>query len=242
MQTQENSSIRITVITVAFNALALLKKTMASVEQQDYADIEYIVVDGGSTDGTPQMLAECNGRLTRWVSEPDGGIYDAMNKGVGMATGRYCIFMNAGDTFAAPDVVSKVVSMMSPNDDVVYGDIMKKGVRVVAREPRNCHKMYYCHQSAFVSTQCLRQFPFDVTHRMSADFKQSKQLFLANKTFHHINLVVADYDVTGVSNTSRSKGLWDNIRVIHEVDNLSTQCRLLPRLFFTYLLCRLRGK
>lgn len=233
---------RISVITVTYNALEALRRTMASVDGQDYADIEIIVVDGASSDGTADYLNTLTTRHPmQWVSEPDRGIYDAMNKGVGMATGHYCIFMNAADTFADSHTVTRVIGQ-GMDTDVVYGDIMKDGQLVTARQPRNCHKMYYCHQSAFYSRQALQAFPFDITHRMSADFKQAKQLFLAGRTFSHIAVPVAIFDTNGVSNTRRSKGLWDNIRVIAEVDSLKDKMRFLPRIFFTYLLCKLRGK
>lgn len=229
-------------VTVTYNALAALKETMASVDAQDYDNMEYIVVDGASEDGTADYLASYTGRLTTWVSEPDRGIYDAMNKGVGKATGVYCIFMNAGDTFADAHVLSTVAEHLTSGEDVIYGDILKQGERVVAREPRNCHKMFYCHQAAFVSVDCLRQIPFDISHKMSADFKQVKLMQSAGKSFVHIDVVVADFDVTGVSNTRRSRGLWDNISVIWEVDGFMDCCRLLPRLFFTWLWCVVRGK
>ncbi|MCF0160182.1 MAG: glycosyltransferase, partial [Bacteroidaceae bacterium] len=173
--------------------------------------------------------------------EKDNGLYDAMNKGVRLATGDYCIFMNAGDAFVNPQVVSDVVKL-TDNADVVYGDIVKNGQIIAAKGPRNCHKMFYCHQAAFVKTDCLKEFPFDTSHKMSADFKQAKQLILAGKRFKHMDLVVADYDTSGISNTQRSKGLEDNIKVIWEVDTWAEQCRLLPRLLFTYLLCKLRGR
>lgn len=235
-------NITITVVTVAYNALDALRRTMASVEAQNYTDIDYIVVDGASTDSTPDFLKTCHSESLRWVSEPDGGIYDAMNKGIAMAKGDYCIFMNAGDVFVGPSVVPSVVAQMTGEEDVVYGDIMKNSQRIVAREPRNCHRMYYCHQSAFVRTDCLRAFPFDVKHHMSADFKQAKQLFLAGKRFRHVDLLVADFDTTGVSNTRRSDGLWDNITVIWEVDGIADKAKLLPRILFSYIMCKLRGK
>ena len=232
---------KITVVTVAYNAIEDLKRTMQSVDAQDYPNIEYIIVDGGSTDGTPQYLASYSGKLTRWVSERDRGIYDAMNKAVAMATGDYCIFMNAGDTFADSHVVTAAVEQMG-DADVAYGDILKRGEVVKAKEPCNCHKMYYCHQAAFVKTECLRQFPFDISHKMSADFKQAKQMTLAGKSFRHMPLVVAEFDTHGISNTRRSKGLMDNIKVINEVDGFAYKCRLLPRLLFTYFWCKVRGK
>ena len=231
----------ITVITVVFNSKQALAKTMQSVSIQDYENLEYIVVDGVSTGGTVDVIKENQSNITRWVSEKDKGIYDAMNKGVGLATGDYCIFMNAGDEFVDEKVVWNVVKSMG-DADVVYGDILKNGRIIKAKEPRNCHKMFYCHQAAFVKTDCLKEFPFDISHKMSADFKQAKQMITAGKRFKHIDLVVADFDTTGISNTRRSKGLADNIKVICEVDTLAEKCRLLPRICFTYLLCKLRGK
>lgn len=234
--------IRITVVTVAFNAREALETTIRSVEGQDYANLEYIVIDGGSADGSLEVIERHAADITRWVSEPDRGIYDAMNKGVAMATGDYCIFMNAGDTFVAPDTVSTVVSGMERGDDVVYGDIVKNGVLKTSLAPRNCHKMFYCHQSAFTSTACLLAFPFDTAHRYSADFKQAKQLILAGKRFRHLPVAVAHFDTHGVSNTQRSKGLWDNVKVVCETDRFADRCRFLPHLLLPWLVCKVRGK
>ncbi len=237
----DTHNIKVTVITVAYNAKDALIKTMKSVDEQDYPNIEYIIVDGASSDGTASLLQSYTSKLDRWVSEPDKGIYDAMNKGVAMATGDYCIFMNAGDCFADKSTVRRAVEGCG-NADVVYGDIIKDGQLKRALSPRNCHKMYYCHQAVFTRTDSLRDFPFDISHRFSADFKQAKQLYLAGKTFRQLNTAIAIFDTSGISNTQRSKGLLDNIRVICEVDSLIDKTRLLPRLIFTYFLCRLRGK
>ena len=98
----------ISVITVCYQAAESLQKTILSVRQQYYQPLEFIVVDGGSTDGTRDIIARHQDIITRWVSEPDGGIYDAMNKGVSMATGEWVIFMNAGDTFAANNVLLRI--------------------------------------------------------------------------------------------------------------------------------------
>lgn len=234
--------IRITVVTVAFNAREALETTIRNVAGQDYANLEYIVIDGGSADGSLEVIERHAADITRWVSEPDRGIYDAMNKGVAMATGDYCIFMNAGDTFVAPDTVNTVVAGMERGDDVVYGDIVKNGVLKTSLAPRNCHKMFYCHQSAFTSTACLLAFPFDTAHRYSADFKQAKQLILAGKRFRHLPVAVAHFDTHGVSNTQRSKGLWDNVKVVRETDSFVDKCRFLPHLLWPWLMCKLRGK
>ena len=235
------NQIPVTIITVCRNHAQLLERTIQSVESQTWQDKEYLVIDGASTDETMEVIQRHQASITRWVSEPDQGIYDAMNKGVRMAQGEWVIFMNAGDTFASDDTLQGVFG--SPQDaDVIYGDVIKEGHVKKAEAPHNAHRMFFCHQSAFVRTSCLRAFPFDTTHRMSADFKQIKQLYLSGKTFKQLDFPVANFDTQGVSNTSRSMGLYDNIRVIRETDCLVDQIRLLPRLYFTYLLCKMRGK
>ena len=189
----------VTIITVCRNHAQELERTIRSVESQTWQEREYLVIDGASTDDTLDVIKAHEASITRWVSEPDQGIYDAMNKGVRMARGEWVIFMNAGDTFASDDTLQRVFG--SPqNADVIYGDVIKGELVKKAEAPRNAHRMFYCHQSAFVRTRCLREFPFDIRHRMSADFKQVKQLYLSGKTFLQLDFPVANFDTQGVSN------------------------------------------
>lgn len=231
----------VTIITVCRNHAQELERTIRSVESQTWQEKEYLVIDGASTDDSLDVIKAHEASITRWVSEPDQGIYDAMNKGVKMAQGEWVIFMNAGDTFAGDDTLQRVFG--NPlGADVIYGDVIKGELVKKAEAPRNAHRMFYCHQSAFVRTSCLREFPFDIRHRMSADFKQVKQLFLSGKRFRQLDFPVANFDTQGVSNRNRSAGLYDNIQVIRETDRLWEQVRLLPRLWITYLICKIRGK
>ena len=231
----------VTIITVCRNHAQELERTIRSVESQTWQEKEYLVIDGASTDDSLDVIKAHEASITRWVSEPDQGIYDAMNKGVRMAQGEWVIFMNAGDTFAGDDTLQRVFG--SPqNADVIYGDVIKGELVKKAEAPRNAHRMFYCHQSAFVRTSCLREYPFDIRHKMSADFKQVKQLYLNGKRFRQLDFPVANFDTQGVSNRNRSAGLYDNIQVIRETDRLWEQVRLLPRLWITYLICRIRGK
>lgn len=110
---------KVTVITVCRNCASTIEATVRSILAQDYPDLEYIVVDGASTDGTLEILRKHLDRVSRLVSEPDRGVYDAMNKGLGLATGERLLFMNAGDVFAAGDVLRKASAI---DADVVYGD------------------------------------------------------------------------------------------------------------------------
>lgn len=231
----------VTIITVCRNHAKELEKTIQSVENQTWQKKEYIVIDGASTDETLEVIQQHGDSITQWISEPDQGIYDAMNKGIRLAQGQWVIFMNAGDTFASTDTLQRVFQE-SQEADVIYGDVIKWEHVKKAEPPHNAHRMFFCHQSAFVKTSCLREFPFDTRHRMSADFKQIKQLYLSGKSFRQLDFPVAVFDTQGVSNTSRSAGLYDNIRVIRETDCFWEQVRLLPRLYFTYLFCKIRGK
>ena len=100
--------IKISVITVAYNASRYIETTILSVINQTYSNIEYIIIDGGSTDGTVDIIKKYSNKISYWISEPDKGIYDAMNKGINKATGEWINFMNAGDTFHNPDTLSAV--------------------------------------------------------------------------------------------------------------------------------------
>lgn len=239
---------KVTVVTVCYNAKELLENTIRSVSDQNYEDFEYIVVDGGSTDGTVDILNEYENVIDRWVSEKDRGIYDAMNKAVLMAGGEWVIFMNAGDTFYSPDTLEKVFGKRAVPDtvDIIYGDVAKPaqcGMTVKKAEPvHNGHRMFFCHQSCFARRKALLDHPFDLTHPMSADFKFVKTMVKNKAGFMKLEFPVAYFDTGGVSNRRRSAGLADNIRVVMELDSPFDQIRLLPRLWFSYALCRLRGK
>ncbi len=234
---------KISVITVCRNALPALQRTVTSVREQIFSGYEYIIVDGDSTDGTFEWLQMQDG--ISWISEPDLGIYDAMNKGVQMAKGEWIVFLNAGDTFYASDVLAIVVPYLRDGYGLVYGDISKeyRGRESVklAEEPHNAHRMLCCHQALFTRTELLRATPFDISHPFSADFKFVKQMYLRRIAMKHIPIVVSWFDTHGVSSLKRNEGLEDNIRVIREVDTRhQDRFIFIFRLRFTILWNRLR--
>lgn len=235
----------VTLVTVTYNAGALLARTLESLRHQQYAPKEIIVVDGRSTDNTVSIIHRYADCIDRWVSEPDGGIYDAMNKGVAMATGEWIVFMNAGDIFAADDVLSRVFSGEWPTDtaDIIYGDVMKDGqVKTAPDSYRLYHRMLFCHQSAIVRRNQLTDTPFDIHHRLSADLKFFITRYRKHARFLHVALPVADFDTSGVSNSHRSAGLRDNISVMAEVMPWRLRLQSILRLLVPYLVCRMRGK
>lgn len=238
---------KISVVTVCYNSFDMLKETMQNVDKQTYDNFEYIVVDGNSSDGTVDYLKNYNGKLTKYISEPDKGIYDAMNKGVKISSGDYVIFLNAGDIFAEDNTLYKIFHNKDYDSDIIYGDVIRKmrdGRLILKKAPKpyNSHKMYFCHQSSFAKRDCLIDYPFDLKYKLSADFNFCKILTLLNKKFTQLDLPIAIYDMTGVSNTKRSSGLKENIEIVKEHDNFFNKIRLLPRLYYVYWYTKIRGK
>lgn len=125
MNNQENISVpKISIITVSYNAITEIEKTILSVINQTYTNIEYIIIDGGSTDGTVNIIKQYNDKISIWKSEPDHGVYDAMNKGIKLATGEWILFMNSGDTFHDNMVVADIFQNTKYADKVgvIWGD------------------------------------------------------------------------------------------------------------------------
>jgi glycosyltransferase involved in cell wall biosynthesis len=176
----------VTIVTVTFNAARTLQAAIDSVLMQDYPAIEYILVDGGSTDGTLEVITRNAARIARWTSEPDGGIYEAMNKGVAQATGEWLLFMNADDALYDARAVS---SVFAGADDgwkeklVVYGDTVLRfdrgGDRLRRSKPLRTlrFKMPFAHQGVFVRTDLLRRRPFDTRYRLAADFDFFRDIY-----------------------------------------------------------------
>ncbi|GHV66537.1 hypothetical protein FACS1894199_10170 [Bacteroidia bacterium] len=230
---------QITVVTVTFNAAAVLEKTMLSVINQTYAPVEYIVIDGCSTDGSVEIIKKYEDRLSYWISEPDRGMYDAMNKGIDKASGEWICFLNSGDTFVDNQSVEKIASELQSSDiqslDIIYGNILIENAdgsyrEKIAKEPCNIHRMYFCHQAAFTKTSLLKIYNFDETYKLSADLKFFKQCYYARKHFLHASFPVSVYDMNGLSNINRQAGLLDNIKVIKAIDKGWSKYRFIFKL------------
>lgn len=226
-----------TIVTVSYNCCSLIEKTIKSVLQQDYHDTEYIIIDGESTDGTVEIIKKYAQHLAFWCSEPDGGIYQGMNKGISHAKGEWILFLNAGDVFAETNVLTKVLPFTKNKEqDILYGDIftLRGNERVIkkALEPCNKQRMFFCHQEVFVRTELMKQYPYDTRFKMSADFYFFKFCYLTKKKFQHIPIVISVYDRTGISNTHRIAGLKENIQVIRELDKGWDKIKFLIKLHF----------
>ena len=193
---------KLSIITINYNNIEGLKETVYSVlEQNAFNDFEYIIIDGGSSDGSKEFIEKCD-RIDYWVSEADSGVYNAMNKGIKVATGEYCIFMNSGDVFYDKDVL-KNVFRYNLSEDFVVGNHFSKGKINKAPENITAFDIFYnalCHQSVFIKTKILKDDPYDETLSLVADWKHMFEwLALKNATYKHIDIVICKYDNTGMS-------------------------------------------
>jgi glycosyltransferase involved in cell wall biosynthesis len=202
-------NIYITVITITYNVEDALEGTIKSIINQDYQNLEYIVIDGASSDNTINIIKKYEKYITKWISEPDNGIYDAMNKGIEMASGEYINFMHAGDTFASNDVISKVVQN-AENIDMVCGDIYnningeyKYQKAAGLSEIYNGFFTFCCHQALFAKTKFLKKYKFDTTYKMAADFDFILKCYHDKCTFKFLDIAIANFANNGASKKNR---------------------------------------
>jgi glycosyltransferase involved in cell wall biosynthesis len=204
---------RLSIITINYNNAPGLQKTMESVFAQSFTDYEYIIIDGGSTDGFKEIIEKHLDKLAYWVSEKDKGIYHAMNKGIEKAHGDYLLFLNSGDVFYDSILLKEMVPYLN-NDGIVYGDIM-------IREPhKSWVKKYNAplsftyftidtlpHQGAFIYRELFKTTGlYDETAGLCADWKFFLEAvcrygFNAN----YVNRVISIYDYSGVSSLEENR-------------------------------------
>ena len=200
---------KFSIITINYNNLEGLKRTYESVVSQTCQDFEWIIIDGGSTDGSKEFIEEHQAHFAYWCSEPDKGIYNAMNKGTQHVTGDYVIFMNSGDAFYDKEVL-RTINDMNPRCDILIGQV-RKGDEML-NEPKKIDLKSidygFCHQGIFVRAELLRKHPFNEDFKISSDwgFWQQTMIF-DRRTIKYVNLIITDFDVSGISSKPENEAL-----------------------------------
>jgi glycosyltransferase involved in cell wall biosynthesis len=207
---QEEKSL-ITVVTVVLNGFKTLEGTVLSIINQTYPNVEYIIIDGASTDGTLDIIKKYDDKIDYWISEPDKGIYDAMNKGIDLATGEWINFMNSGDWFTKNDAIEKIFANKFYDEiDVIYGDStvktkkgfmelkIRKGINALDDGP------IYRHNGSFVRTNIHRQYKFEINKEKTLDFALDfdciYKMYKDKRAFKYVDVNVVTYEKDGISN------------------------------------------
>lgn len=214
------------IITVTFNAEKLLERTISSVFQQSYPDIEYIIIDGVSQDGTLDIIKRHAGQLAYWVSEPDKGLYDAMNKGLQQASGDYLLFLNAGDTLQRPDTIVGIAEVAQKNQlpDILYGetDLVDREGRFIAHRRLKAPEqlnwksfrmgMLVCHQ-AFIVKRTLAPL-YDLKYHYSSDFDWCIRCMKMAGNIQNTHLCLVNYLNEGLTASNRKRSLKERYRIM----------------------------
>jgi len=229
----------ITYVTVTYNAANVLQRTLDSVLAQDYPDIVHLIIDGDSKDGTQEMVNDYiersnesgNGHRIQLMSEPDKGIYDAMNKGLRSLDGDYVCFLNAGDFLPASDTVSRIAAAVAESyPAVLYGDtdiVDGEGHFLRHRRlapPENLtwksfrHGMLVCHQAFYARTDFAIATPYDQQYRYSADVDWCIRIMKAadkeSVPLQNLHMVVANYTEEGQTTLHHRESLWERFHIM----------------------------
>ena len=222
----------ITVVTVVYNGEQYLDQTIRSVIEQDYDNVEYIIIDGGSTDGTLEIIQKYEEQIDYWICEPDSGIYDAMNKGVSLASGEYIAFLNADDYYFSQNTLNIIsINILRKNVDVIYGDMhilnendeRKERAHYVGIKygwfPYSMYwiwiRMVFGHPASFTARKRLIGLGgFSESFKIAADYDFFIRLFVKNGTFQYVPEVLAVFREGGVSTTNLKLLEQENLMVL----------------------------
>ncbi len=213
------------IITVTYNNLDGLKRTEKSISNQTNSDFEWIIIDGASTDGTQEYLPQTK---SNWISQPDQGIYSAMNKGINKTNGDYLIFMNAGDIFAKADTLKKIkaeITKLKSPPDFIYGDSLEeiKG-KPPAYKKSKPHKnilqgMFTHHQAMLYNRSALAKLRYDQSYNIAADYDLTLRfLTLKKRRALYCAFPICLFESGGVSQNNAFKGRIEQFIVRQNID------------------------
>lgn len=243
-----NIKYKISIVTVVYNDCVHIVQTMRSVLNQMFHDYEYIIIDGSSKDGTIDCIKELikGKHNVTFISEPDNGIYDAMNKAVMMAKGEWICFMNSGDTFYNNKVCERILPFLTDENDIVYGNtnaITEKGLMTDCAKDASylLQNMPFCHQSTFTKTSLLKEMKYDVSYRFVADYNFFYHCYISGRKFCKTNEIIATYNtVEGFSAQNKMKVFKEVLRVRKPTDSLINKLKLYIFYYRFYILERLK--
>lgn len=199
---------KLSVITINYNNSSGLNQTINSVLNQTFKDYEYIVIDGGSTDGSKELIKQFENKISYWVSEKDNGIYNAMNKGIKQATGEYCLFLNSGDKLVDNLVLEKVFEKKYTNG-IIYGNLItvdengnqkyRKSSEYIGKIKMLADTLW--HPVSFIKRELFLKYgDYDERFKMVADYEFFVRVIIAKKvSLKHISLDIAAFDTSGLS-------------------------------------------
>ncbi|MBO4266284.1 MAG: glycosyltransferase [Lachnospiraceae bacterium] len=230
---------KISVVTVCYNEKNTIRETVESVLAQKYDDYEYIIMDGASTDGTLDIIKEyADNPKMKYMSEPDTGLFNAMNKSLTLVSGQYVIFMNSGDLFLDENVLADVAPYL--REDIVYGDVLrrtKEGSYIQKYKGTHWERirmmlcgLAFCHQTQFTKTEVMKRYGFREDHKITADFDFVVRALSDKRSFKHVDRVICSFDHDGGISADKSNYL----QMVREDDSSIREC--FPLLYYVTII------
>ncbi|KVV13968.1 glycosyltransferase family 2 protein [Flavobacterium sp. TAB 87] len=214
----------VTIITVVYNDIKNIEKTIQAILNQNYQSIEYVIIDGGSSDGTIDIIKQYDKNISYWVSEKDAGIYNAMNKGVKHSNGEWLIFMNSGDLFYDNDVLKKIFYKANYSSvAILYGNTLAKNSKSVSKPPDAISKNFFylntiCHQSVFFNKNVFKSFGnYNLGYKIIADRELLYRVARSKGKFLHADHLVSIWDEEGFSKANIS--LFQREEILFQKEN-----------------------
>lgn len=261
------------IVTVVYNDVLHIKETMGSVVNQNYKEVEYILIDGGSTDGTKEAILEhislCseitleeaeNDRCYleaihkeyptftfKFLSEKDKGIYDAMNKGISLATKEWINFLNCGDKFYNSNVLEEISKIDIDKYDVLYGDLnvcyIDQKIEIIKKTSRNLSKLYalfsnFGHPNCFVKTQLHKKNYFNIYYKLAADYDLVYRLHKQGKRFGFVDIVITTFESGGASDTKSNESLKEALKIA--IDNSVSWIDIFSKIYPFYSYAKIK--
>lgn len=225
---------KLSVVTVCYNCKQDIEESILQVLNQDFKDLEFLIIDGASSDGTLDIINKYKDQIAYISSEPDNGIYDAMNKGIRKASGEWIFFFNVGDRFYNNHVLSSVFSQDLSDFDVCYGDYysdLDKGVTLIKaqtpffKDKRKFHGMGFSHQSVFTRSSLAKEHPFVDNLKYCADYNMMMTLYKHKYKFHYLNLpITIVYGKGGFSASNRKRQRYEEAMVCGVENTVFFKC------------------
>ncbi len=216
---------KISIITVVYNDVSHIEETINSVLSQVYTDVEYLIIDGGSNDGTLNLIEKYQSRLSYFISERDSGIYDAMNKGIHQAKGDWLLFLNSGDILSNEHILLSVKDLLDENTTIAYGDVRATSEEIEYQFDVKAglakgllDNMVMNHQSCFIKRDWHLKNNYNLNYKIASDYHFMLRSFLAGRSFKYFPITISVISTGGLSDANRIRTFKEILRIKNELN------------------------
>jgi len=233
---------KISVITVVYNGVSTIEQCIVSVINQTYKNKEYIIIDGGSTDGTLDIIKKYEEKITYWISEPDKGVYDAMNRGISIAKGDYLYFLGSDDFVFEPNSFEKLINYCNKYYDLIFSKIKYiegRNVKSTLGIKTLLHNTVH-HQSALYNAKLFTNFRYDTNYMLISDYELNLLIYKGKKKYRFANITLAQCSDGGMSRKQIKKAIEETNLIREKVIGKSISLRLIYGC--KYLFIKLKNK